>query len=78
MQRMETMKQSALWSGPGKLSPHGYYVFSLVDKPAIKLSPHGYYVFSLVDKPCIHEIWSSKLNLTMKMTINQSPKLLGS
>ena len=37
---MVTVKQSVLWGGPGKLSPHGYYVFSLVDTPGIKLSVH--------------------------------------
>ena len=55
---METVKQSGLWSGlgVGKLSPQGYYVFSLVDKPGIEVSLQGYYVVSLVDKPSIHEI----------------------
>ena len=55
-----------------KLFPYCYYICSLVDKPGIKLSPHDYYVFSLVDKPSIHDIWNFKLNLTMKLNINQN------
>ena len=74
-QRVDTVKQSTLWSSLGKLSPYGYCVFHLVDKPG---NGHGHYVFSLVDKPGIHEIWNLKLNFTMKININQSPKQHGS
>ena len=77
-QRVDTVKQLALWSSLGKLSPYGYYVFhlhDLVDKPG---NDHGHYVFSLVDKPGIHEIWNLTLNFTMKININQSPKQHGS
>ena len=62
MQRMETLEQSGPWSGWGKLSPHGYYVLSLV------------YVFTLVAKSSIHKIWTFKLNLTTYININQPPK----
>ena len=48
MQRMETMKQSGPWGGLGKLSPHGYHVFPMVDKLGIKPSQQGYYEFLLV------------------------------
>ena len=47
--RMENVEQSGPWSSLGKLSPHDYYAFFLVDIPGIKLSPHCYYVFFLVD-----------------------------
>ena len=60
------------WCSLGNISPHGYYVFSLMDKPDIKLSSHGLYVVSLVDKLGIHNIRTFKLNLTMKININQS------
>ena len=52
-QRTETVTQSGPWSGLGKLSPHGYYVVSLGDKPGI-------------------HVICFKLNLTMKININQS------
>ena len=50
-----------------------------MDKLGINLSPQGYNynVFSLVDKPGIHEIWTFKLNLTMKININQSSNRQG-
>ena len=53
---MGTVKRSELWSSLSNLSPHGYYVFPLVDKPGIKQPARGYYVVSLVDKPYIHKI----------------------
>ena len=57
LQGVETVKQSGLWSGLGKLWAHDYYM----------------YVFSQVDEPGIHEIWIFKWNLNMKININESP-----
>ena len=75
--RIETVKQSGLWSSLGKLSPQGYYIFSLVNQPGNISSLYMAIIVSLVDKPGIHEIWTSKLNLTMKININQSPGPIG-
>ena len=58
----------------GKLPPHGYYLFSLMDKPGIELSPYDYCVVSLVDKSGIREIWTVKLHLTLKVKPNCPPK----
>ena len=69
---MDTVKDLGLWSGQGKLSSQDYYVFSPLNQPVVKLSPCGYYVVYLVDKPSIHEIWSVKLILTLRININQS------
>ena len=57
---METVKQSGLWNGQGKLSSHGCYVISLVDKLGIKRFPDGYYGVSLVDMPDITDIGTFK------------------
>ena len=74
---MEIVKQSESWSSLGKLSPHGNYVFSPINKAGIKLALHGYYVDFLVDKPVIHVIYNFTLNLTMKINFDQITKQKG-